>query len=104
MGHIEGAIQVDLNDLLPLLGTHLVHGGRKTRHARVVDEHVEAAQRLSAESHHPLDVIAPGDVANFSGEAGNFSCACLERLLVDVTDENLGAMARKGARDLASDP
>jgi len=91
------------NDLVPVVRRVVGDRQRQSGNAGVVDEHIEPAQRSDRLWHHALDFGAARHIAAPGDEAGDFLCDGGKRLVVDVTDENLGAVRRKGTRKLAAD-
>ena len=91
---MKGANEVHLNDLAPGVRVDPIDRGHGTRDARVVNQHVQAAQRRRG-GDHALDVAAPGDIADACGRTGAFPGQGVQALGVDVADEHPGTVGHK---------
>ena len=111
----ERALEVDLDDRVPLLLGH-VHEHAVAQDAGVVDEHVEAAERLDGGVDEALgalpvgDVVAVGDglaahrldlVDDVLRRAGRLTRAV--HLAAEVVHHDLGPVRRQHQRVLAAD-
>src|SRR5207302_7205143 len=99
---IERAIEVDLNDLVPLVRIHLVDRSRGTSNARVVHEDIQTSERIDAEGNHPLDVLASGHIADSRRYTGDLVCQTIETSGINVAHKDPGALRGKRAHNLPS--
>jgi len=87
-------VQVDVDDLMPVLGRVLVDR-RRVGDARVVEEHVHTAEPLDGPFDRRLDVVLLGDVAadgqRIAAEPADPLCRLFARALVDVGAHYVGA-------------
>src|SRR5512134_1446588 len=97
---IEHAGEVDGDAAVPVLGCDVLDLAGGPGDARVVDQHVQAAERLLRLGEQPVHVRAAGDVG---AGAADVLVERGERLVVDVADEDARARIAERARDREPD-
>jgi hypothetical protein len=96
-------VRFDREDRLPLVGVHLLHRGRGTGDAGVVDQDVDAAQRAGGGLDEALDRGAVGHVAHGRGDRRIRVGDLLQRRLIDVADVHAVSAGRERRRDREAD-
>jgi len=105
---VEGGGKVDRENRIPFGQREFIDRG-DVLDARVVDEHVDAAEFGERRSHHRLDRFRLAHVgavvARFDAELAFEGGAQLLdfRSVAETVEDDIGAFARKGARDAQSD-
>src|SRR5438094_8037405 len=84
-------------------GLHFFNRSGWAGYAGIIDQHIEATQRIDSERNHRLDVCTFGDVADFGDQSFYLLRERIERFSVDVADKNLCAVARERPRNFPSD-
>ena len=100
---VEGASQVDVQHLLPLLRIDLFERGRGAADARVINEHVEPAQLRKRRRYRSFDRRTVRDVAHIESDAGALPGQCVQRTAVDVADMDPRTGFGKGDRNRPAD-
>ncbi len=86
-----------------MLGRDVLDAAGGARDPGIVDEDVEAAERLEGLAEQTLDVAALGDVRAGLRNRRRAFLERRQRLLIDVADMHLGTLADEGACDFAAD-
>ena len=102
-GRHEVALQVDVDDVVPLLLRHR-HEHAVAQDAGVVDQHVEVAEGVDRGADQRLAAVPARDVVvrrDGLAAGGADLLGGLLRDLAEVVDDDLGALGREQARVLA---
>ncbi len=102
-GDEEGAGQVDGNDVVPHLDRHFVDGGGLEAHAGIVEEEVDAAERLvhrrrrgQSTSAGSGDVAGDGEGLRTGGGFAGFGDRLVEHVLAAADEDRVPALGEQG--------
>ncbi len=105
--HVEHRGQIDGDHLVPVVGRILLDRQRQAGDAGIVDQHVEAAERLDRGRHHALDLGAAGHVAAPRDQARDLLddlASALSSMSQTKTLAPLPAKARANSRPMPDAP
>src|SRR6266508_5474166 len=109
--HQNRAVEIDLDRVYPLRPIDLIDRSLRTVDAGVVDEDLQPSEFANGAIDQSSGVLFARDVCHFSdhllsgaGESLEMLMGVVEASFVAGANENVGALAHKGTRDLEAEP